>query len=531
MAVTYVPPDLVLPSATISFPTINATYHTLDGSLNISGTASDDRGVSKVRWTNDRGGSGAANGSTIWSANSVTLQSGPNVITVTAEDEAGNSSSDAVLVTFTPPVAPSVSTPPGNVTVVAGQNASFTVAATGLPVPNLQWQRSIDGGSSWSNLSNDGNYSGVTNPTLTVLNISYAMSGDLFRAIASNGVGSDGASSPATLNVAVHPTITLQPAGQAVNEGSTVTFTVVATGTAPLRYQWRKGGVARSGATNATLTIGSVQPADSGSYDVVVSNGVNPDATSNAAVLNVVPVGVFAAQARASFLPSPTGGTVSISNGFTYTGAATNLRWSVVLPAGWSLASSNASGTDVQPITGATSLLEWRWNALPTTPVSFSYSLNLPAGATAPQPIATLVNFNFEGTPIQMTAKPDPLMAGFRHSADTNHDGALSLTELLRVIELYNTRNGTVRTGAYAVDATNLEDGFATDGTRSATAAITLTRYHSADTGPNGVPDGRLSLTELLRVIELYNTRSGTVRTGQYRADPTNTEDGFASGP
>jgi hypothetical protein len=46
------------------------------------------------------------------------------------------------------------------------------------------------------------------------------------------------------------------------------------------------------------------------------------------------------------------------------------------------------------------------------------------------------------------------------HSADSNRDGKISLTELTRVIELYNTRNGTTRTGAYKMQ-TGTEDGFA----------------------------------------------------------------------
>ena len=50
--------------------------------------------------------------------------------------------------------------------------------------------------------------------------------------------------------------------------------------------------------------------------------------------------------------------------------------------------------------------------------------------------------------------------------------------------------------------------------------------YHSADTDHNG----KLSLLELTRVIELYNTRVGTSRTGQYHVQ-AGTEDGFAPGP
>jgi hypothetical protein len=112
------------------------------------------------------------------------------------------------------------------------------------------------------------------------------------------------------------------------------------------------------------------------------------------------------------------------------------------------------------------------------------------------------------------------------HSADTNQDWKLGLIELTRVIELYNTRNGTVRTGCYAVATTATEDGFTQDAARANTATVTLTRYHSADTDK----DGKLSLVELTRVIELYNCRSGTSRTGQYHVQ-AGTEDGFAPGP
>jgi hypothetical protein len=95
--------------------------------------------------------------------------------------------------------------------------------------------------------------------------------------------------------------------------------------------------------------------------------------------------------------------------------------------------------------------------------------------------------------------------------------------ELTRVIELYNTRNGTSRTGRYKVQA-GTEDGFAQD--TAATANQTLARYHSADSNR----DGQISVGELTRVIELYNTRAGTVRTGQYHVQ-AGTEDGFAPGP
>lgn len=80
------------------------------------------------------------------------------------------------------------------------------------------------------------------------------------------------------LATASAPTISTAPSPQTVNTGGTATFTVSATGSGPLSYQWRKTGVnlsntaAVSGADIATLTITGVQAADAGSYDVVVSN-------------------------------------------------------------------------------------------------------------------------------------------------------------------------------------------------------------------------------------------------------------------
>jgi hypothetical protein len=122
---------------------------------------------------------------------------------------------------------------------------------------------------------------------------------------------------------------------------------------------------------------------------------------------------------------------------------------------------------------------------------------------------------------VALVAVPAPAF----HSADTNADGRLSIGELTRVIELYNTRYGTVRTGCYAVQAGS-EDGFVPDPVRAPFATVTLPKYHSADTDTNGM----IGLAELTRVIELYNTRVGGTRTGQYH-NQAGTEDGFAPGP
>jgi hypothetical protein len=204
-----------------------------------------------------------------------------------------------------------------------------------------------------------------------------------------------------------------------------------------------------------------VQTSDAGSYSVVATNSAG-NAPSNAALLTVLPAGTSATHAVVG-TGYTTGGTVTITNTITYVGTATGLGWQVLLPDGWSFASGSDTPGQTKPAVGATT------------------------------------------------------------AADTDRDWKLSLAELTRVIELYNTRNGTVRTGRYKVQA-GTEDGFAQDTT--ATANQTLTQYHSADSNR----DGQISLNELTRVIDLYNTRAGTVRTGQYHVQ-AGTEDGFAPGP
>jgi hypothetical protein len=99
LTVTYSPADTTAPTVTITGPTNAATYSTSSSTVNLSGTASDNVGVTQVTWVNDRGGSGTASGTTSWSANNIALQSGANVITVTAKDAANNSSTDVLTVT------------------------------------------------------------------------------------------------------------------------------------------------------------------------------------------------------------------------------------------------------------------------------------------------------------------------------------------------------------------------------------------------------------------------------------------------
>jgi len=175
--------------------------------------------------------------------------------------------------------APTLTTQPLSQTVTAGQPATFGVVATGTAPLGYQWQK--DGA----------NISGATSASYTTPATTSGDNGSTFRVVVSNSAGS-ATSSAATLTVnpaAVAPTITVQPVNQTVTVGQTATFTVVATGTAPLGYQWQKDGANISGATSASYTTPATTSGDNGStFAVAVSNSTG-SITSNTATLTVNP--------------------------------------------------------------------------------------------------------------------------------------------------------------------------------------------------------------------------------------------------
>lgn len=215
------------------------------------------------------------------------------------------------------------------------------------------------------------------------------------------------------------------------------------------------------------------------------------------------------------------GGLVTIRNTVTYAGSLTDLGWVVVLPKGWRYVSSDSVGA-AGPGAYAQDLLEWIWTSVPPSPLIFHYTLSAQVDSQGTVALSTLV-LSKRGTDIYSDlANPSPLNIGGLprlHSADVNGDLRISLLELLRVIELYNTREQSVRTGVYT-EMIDSEDGFAPGRT-----GVLLTRYHSADQDRNG----QLSLQELLRVIEIFNYRRDRARTGEYHVSQ-GSEDGFAPG-
>jgi hypothetical protein len=229
-----------------------------------------------------------------FSYNIGTLSVGSHTISTKAYDAQGASAvlSGSRSFTVNPASsAPTITTQPSPQTITAGQNTSFTAAASGTPAPSVKWQ--VNTGTVWTDLANGGVYSGVGTNTLTLTQPPTSMSGYQFRLYAWNGVTPDATSSSATLTVnaaSVAPTITTQPASQTVNIGNSVTLAVAATGTPAPSYQWKKGGSAISGATSSSYSIGSFQTSDNGSYTVTVTNSAGSVTSSPAATLTVSPL-------------------------------------------------------------------------------------------------------------------------------------------------------------------------------------------------------------------------------------------------
>ena len=203
------------------------------------------------------------------------------------------------LLTVNTPIT--ISSQPSNSTICAGTQTTFTVGASGT-TPTYQWQESTNSGTSWSNITNTGVYSGATTAILTLTNVTAGMNSYQYRVIVS-GVAPCGPvnSAAGTLTVNTPPVIITQPvASVTLCVGGGTSYTVVANGLG-INYQWQvntlggagpwnnitNGGV-YSGATTPTLTItgvGAVMNANQ--YRVVVGGNCLPAVTSNAAVLIV----------------------------------------------------------------------------------------------------------------------------------------------------------------------------------------------------------------------------------------------------
>jgi hypothetical protein len=199
------------------------------------------------------------------------------LIYVTVTDAVGSATSATVTLTVSAAAtAPAITQQPASVTVTAGQAASFSLAATGTAPLTYQWFM-------------NGTASGTNSNTFSIAQTTTGQTGAQIRVKVTNTAGS-ATSNTVTLTVnapaPTAPTITQQPANATVTVGQPATFTVTATGSAPLAYQWFFNGTA-VGTNSSTYTISQTTIGQSGAQIyVTVTNAVNT-ATSQTVTLTV----------------------------------------------------------------------------------------------------------------------------------------------------------------------------------------------------------------------------------------------------
>ena len=171
--------------------------------------------------------------------------------------------------------SPTILVQPQDQTANQGQSATFSVVAAGSAPLTYQW------------LFYGTNLSGATASAYTCVSAQPSNAGP-YSVVVSNSLGSIN-SSNAMLTVIVPPAITNQPQGLTINQGTSATFTVGASGTDPLTCQWLFNGGSIA-ATGSSYTLTNAQPANGGSYSVVVSNSAGSVTSAPPAILIVNPV-------------------------------------------------------------------------------------------------------------------------------------------------------------------------------------------------------------------------------------------------
>lgn len=277
---------------------------------------------------------------------------GSGNVALQAGDISGLSAAIDARIALALAVAPSISVQPIGATASVGAAAAFSVTAGGPAPLTYQWQRSVDGGATWSNVS------GATGASYTTGALLIGDNGYLYRVLVNNATGSV-TSSGAVLTVtaaAVAPAVTTQPSAVSVNAGQTAVFASAFSGAPAPTVQWQRstdagatwanisGASAVSYTTAATTTTGGT--ANNGDRYRCVATNAAGTATTSAAALTVAAV----VDTRPRFFVAPanayntntaalvaggtplTGGTNGGKSGtFSLTTSAGNFGWVAVL--------------------------------------------------------------------------------------------------------------------------------------------------------------------------------------------------------
>jgi len=259
--------------------------------------------------------------------------------------------SGPAMVNFTASV---ITNQPTAQVATAGQGATFNVGTNAPGSANIQWQVSTDSGSTWANLTDNTTYSGSTNNSLNLSNISTDLNGYQYRCVVfftfnSNPLSQTSTAAPLTVNVVNQPPgFSSSPSNQQALTGGGATFSVATTGFPTPTIQWQdstdggntwsnltdsSGNI--SGSTSTTLTLTSLPLTASGyQYRAVASNSSGSPSTSTSVSLQVGISSNYLNWLNSNFSPSQLGNPAMI--GLTATpaddGIANLLKYAFGLP-------------------------------------------------------------------------------------------------------------------------------------------------------------------------------------------------------
>jgi plastocyanin len=202
------------------------------------------------------------------------------------------------------PPAPVIQQQPASVTAAAGDTVVFSVFAVGIGLA-YQWRR---GG-----VNIDGARSSSYEFAATLQD-----NGAGFSVVVSN-LGGTRTSEEAVLTIegaAVPPQIVTQPISRTVDDGDSVTFAVVATGTAPLAYQWMRNGLPVPGAVAASWTFAAQLADDDAEIWVVVSNDVDEVESAHVGLTVNVVVPPVSTRARFAYGSATAGSGATVADFF-----------------------------------------------------------------------------------------------------------------------------------------------------------------------------------------------------------------------
>jgi hypothetical protein len=438
-------------------------------------------GTAPLAYSWQKNGGALANGGKISGATSAAL-----TLAGIATTDAGNYSvvisNPAGSVTSSPAAlavvsSPTISTPLASKTVAVGTTVAFTITAAGSAPLFYFWQRN------GSAIADGGNVVGSSTATLNLSSLTTNDTGN-YSVIVSNALGT--ATNSATLTVLAPATIVTSPVGSTVVAGGSQSFTVIASGSAPLAYQWRKNGTNLAGANTATLSLVNISANAAGNYSVTVSNAVG-GAVSADAYLAVLTPPTLNSQPQNATVKLGANATFNVNFAGT---APISFQWSKDSQPLADGGSVSGSGSNVLTLAGVTTNDAGNYSvALANTAGStnsFSASLTIivpPSILTAPAPVAVTI-----GNPAGFTVTADgtaPLVFQWRKNG-VNIPGATSAALAFASVTATNAGN-------YSVAVSN-----AGGSVTSAVAALTVFLPPAISAQPTtqaGLPGDTVSLT------------------------------------